>query len=56
MRQTALRGVPDVEEAMAEHDAVVMAYATGRVEEPVTALHRHLQNVRERSLRLEHEG
>jgi DNA-binding GntR family transcriptional regulator len=54
MRQTALRGVPDVEEAVAEHAAVVAAYATGGVEEPVAALHRHLQNVRERSLRLEH--
>ena len=53
MRQTALQGVPDVEEAVAEHDAVVAAFAAGGVEEPLAALRRHLDNVRERSLRLE---
>ena len=56
MRQTALRGVPDVEEAVAEHAAVVEAFATGEVEAPVAAMHRHLQNVRERSLREETGG
>ncbi|SFN64216.1 transcriptional regulator, GntR family [Pseudonocardia ammonioxydans] len=53
MRQTALQGVPDVEEAVAEHAAVVEAFAGGDAEAPVTAMHRHLENVRERSLRLE---
>ncbi|MBC3192240.1 GntR family transcriptional regulator [Pseudonocardia sp. C8] len=53
MRQTALQGVPDVEEAVTEHAAVVDAFATGDLEAPVTALHRHLENVRERSLRFE---
>ncbi|WP_224388359.1 GntR family transcriptional regulator [Pseudonocardia sp. ICBG1293] len=56
MRQTALRGVPDVEEAVAEHAAVVEAFTSGGVDEPVAALRRHLDNVRERSLRLEHDG
>ncbi|MEV1290752.1 GntR family transcriptional regulator [Pseudonocardia sp. NPDC049635] len=54
MRQTALRGVPDVEEAVAEHAAVVEAFASGEVDAPVAAMTRHLRNVRERSLRLEH--
>ncbi|MEU4373899.1 GntR family transcriptional regulator [Pseudonocardia alni] len=53
MRQTALQGVPDVEEAVAEHGGVVDAFASGRVDEPVAALRRHLDNVRERSLRFE---
>lgn len=53
MRQTALQGVPDVEEAVAEHDAVLEAFATGDAEAPVAAMHRHLENVRERSLRFE---
>ena len=53
MRQTALRGVPDVEEAVAEHAAVVEAFASGEVDAPVAAMTRHLQTVRERSLRLE---
>lgn len=53
MRQTALQGVPDVEEAVAEHAAVLEAYASGDAETPVAAMHRHLENVRERSLRFE---
>ncbi|MEQ3553616.1 GntR family transcriptional regulator [Pseudonocardia nematodicida] len=56
MRQTALRGVPDVEEAVAEHDAIVAAFASGDLQTPVDAMHRHLQNVRERSLREERNG
>lgn len=53
MRQTALQGVTDVEEAVAEHAALVEAFASGDADTPVAAMHRHLDNVRERSLRLE---
>lgn len=53
MRQTGPQGVPDVEEAVAEHEAIVRAFATGGTEPPVAAMHRHITAVRDRSLRLE---
>ncbi|SDD39706.1 GntR family transcriptional regulator [Auraticoccus monumenti] len=60
MRQSALRGVTDVHEAVAEHAAVVDAFssrttARGEVLSPEQAMRRHIENVRERSLRIARE-
>ncbi|WP_129787024.1 GntR family transcriptional regulator [Promicromonospora panici] len=50
MRQSALRGPDDVQEAVAEHEAVVAAFETGDVEACVESMRKHIENVRARSL------
>lgn len=55
MRQTALRGVTDVAEAVAEHAAIVDAFASKDLDAPEEAMRVHLENVRARALRAELE-
>lgn len=50
MRQSVHRGVTDVHEALAEHQAIIDAFATGDVERATAAMRTHIENVRARSL------
>ncbi|WP_306231300.1 GntR family transcriptional regulator [Agrococcus beijingensis] len=51
MRQTVIRGVSDVEEAHAEHAAVLEAIERGDAASAVEAVDAHIRGVRARSLR-----
>ncbi|MCH1883806.1 GntR family transcriptional regulator [Agrococcus sp. ARC_14] len=51
MRQAVIRGVNDVEEAHAEHSAVLEAFESGDPQAPETAMRAHINGVRARSLR-----
>lgn len=53
MRQLALHGVTDVREAIAEHGAILEAFASGDPAAPEDAMRRHIENVRDRSLAAE---
>lgn len=53
MRQSALHGVTDVREAIAEHEAIADAFAGGDADEPERLMRRHIEQVRARSLDLE---
>lgn len=53
MRQSVLHGVTDVREAIAEHEAVVDAFAATDPEEPERAMRHHIEQVRARSLDIE---
>jgi len=50
MRQAALHGVTDVREAIAEHAAIVDAFAGDDARAPEQAMRRHIELVRSRSL------
>lgn len=50
LRQSMHRGVTDVREAVAEHQAIVDAFATGDAAQAEQAMRRHIENVRVRSL------
>lgn len=50
MRQAAVHGVTDVREAIAEHEAVVDAFAGDDPDAPEQAMRRHVELVGERSL------
>ncbi len=51
MRQLALGGPDDVQEAVAEHAAILAAFESGDEEACVDAMRAHITNARERSLR-----
>jgi DNA-binding GntR family transcriptional regulator len=53
MRQSVLHGVTDVREAIAEHEAIVDAFASSDQDAPERAMRRHIEQVRSRSLDLE---
>ncbi|GAB3595370.1 GntR family transcriptional regulator [Microbacterium tumbae] len=53
MRQSVLHGVTDVREAIAEHEAIVDAFAEGGPDAPERLMRRHIEQVRARSLDLE---
>ncbi|MCR2813784.1 GntR family transcriptional regulator [Microbacterium sp. zg.Y1090] len=53
MRQAALHGVTDVREAIAEHAAIVEAFAGDDSRAPERAMRRHIELVRSRSLDVE---
>jgi DNA-binding GntR family transcriptional regulator len=53
MRQSVLHGVTDVREAIAEHEAIADAFASGDAEAPERLMRRHIEQVRARSLDLE---
>ncbi|WP_243229732.1 GntR family transcriptional regulator [Microbacterium sp. CIAB417] len=53
MRQSAMHGVTDVREAIAEHEAIVDAFASGDPDAPERLMTRHIEQVRARSLDLE---
>ncbi|MDP3952024.1 GntR family transcriptional regulator [Microbacterium sp.] len=53
MRQSVLHGVTDVREAIAEHEAIVDAFASGDQDAPERQMRRHIEQVRSRSLDLE---
>jgi len=53
MRQAALHGVTDVREAIAEHAAIVDAFAADDARAPERAMRRHIELVRSRSLDVE---
>lgn len=53
MRQSVLHGVTDVREAIAEHEAIVDAFASGDQTAPEQQMRRHIEQVRSRSLDLE---
>lgn len=53
MRQSIEHGVTDVREAIAEHEAIVDAFAGEIAETPQEAMRRHIEGVRARSLDLE---
>jgi DNA-binding GntR family transcriptional regulator len=50
MRQAVLRGPHDVREAIAEHAAIVAAFAGDDPDAPAAAMYTHICNVRDRSL------
>lgn len=50
LRQSVLRGVNDVREAISEHDAIVRAFETMGPEGAEAAMRTHIRNVRARSL------
>ncbi|WP_225216673.1 GntR family transcriptional regulator [Microbacterium pullorum] len=56
MRQAALHGITDVREAMAEHEAIVEAFAADDARAPEQAMRRHIELVRSRSLDIERAG
>ncbi|MDF2579082.1 MULTISPECIES: GntR family transcriptional regulator [Microbacterium] len=53
MRQSVRHGVTDVREAIAEHEALVDAFATDDPDAPERSMLHHLEQVRQRSLGLE---
>lgn len=53
MRQSVLHGVTDVREAIAEHEAIADAFASGDPEAPERLMRHHIEQVRARSLDLE---
>lgn len=53
MRQSVLHGDIDVQEALAEHEAILKAYEGGVPDAPERAMRRHIEGVRDRSLRSE---
>jgi DNA-binding GntR family transcriptional regulator len=53
MRQAARHGVTDVQEAIAEHESIVAAFAGDDADAPEQAMRRHIQLVRSRSLAVE---
>ncbi|WP_460796698.1 GntR family transcriptional regulator [Microbacterium sp. GXF0217] len=53
MRQSAEHGVTDVREAIAEHEAIVDAFASDDADAPEEQMRRHIAQVRARSLDLE---
>lgn len=53
MRQSMVHGVTDVREAIAEHEAIVDAFAGDVADTPQDAMRRHIERVRSRSLDLE---
>jgi DNA-binding GntR family transcriptional regulator len=53
MRQSFEHGVTDVREAIAEHEAIVDAFAGGDPAAPEAAMRRHIEQVRARSLDIE---
>ncbi|GGD61818.1 GntR family transcriptional regulator [Microbacterium murale] len=53
MRQSVLHGVTDVREAIAEHEAIADAFASGDADAPERLMRRHIEQVRARSLDLE---
>lgn len=54
MRQSILRGIDDVNEAVAEHAAIRAAFAGTDAEAPERAMRQHIENVRARSLETAH--
>ncbi len=50
MRQSAGHGVTDVDMAVSEHAAVLQAATTGDVATTESAMRRHLEGVRDRSM------
>lgn len=53
LRQTVLRGVDDVNEAIAEHESIVAAFESGAPDAPERAMRAHIAHVRSRSLAAE---
>ncbi len=53
MRQSVLHGVLDVNEAVAEHAAIVDAFSESDPDAPERAMRRHIEQVRARSLDIE---
>lgn len=53
MRQSVLHGVTDVREAIAEHEAIVDAFASDDTDAPERLMQHHIEQVRSRSLDLE---
>jgi len=53
MRQSVRHGVTDVREAIAEHEAIIDAFAGDDQDAPERLMQRHIERVRERSLDLE---
>ncbi|WP_194397415.1 GntR family transcriptional regulator [Microbacterium atlanticum] len=56
MRQSVVHGVTDVREAIAEHEAIVDAFAGDDPAAPEAAMRRHIEQVRARSLDIEQRG
>lgn len=56
MRQSVVHGVTDVREAIAEHEAIVDAFAGVDPAAPEAAMRRHIEQVRARSLDIEQRG
>lgn len=51
MRQSIVRGITDVLDATAEHDAIVAAFAGESAQTPEEAMRHHIEQVRARSLK-----
>ncbi|WP_309066532.1 GntR family transcriptional regulator [Microbacterium sp.] len=51
LRQAVIRGANDVEEAHAEHEAILAAFESGEPDAPREAMRAHIEGVRDRSLR-----